>query len=144
MAGQKVPDAELEMHRTLLAPALQKNRQRIDRGSAEEANAPNVVDLAEARERLDGGRRTALAELLDPTKPESRFDLASDAVDSEEEFNREIAAAVMTELSEIRCGYIHAMKYLDSLGDRLAHVAIGERVNSLDDLRDVLKERWGL
>jgi hypothetical protein len=106
--------------------------------------APKVVDLAEARERLDGGKRTALAELLDPTNLENRFDLASDAIDREEEFNRELVDGVLTELSEIRSGYIHAMKYLDYLGDRLAHVAIGERVNSLDDLRDVLKERWSL
>ncbi len=105
---------------------------------------PNVVDIAEARERLDGGKRTALAELLDPTKLEGRFDLASDAHDSEEEFNREIAEAVLTELSEVRSGYLFAMKYLDHLGDRLPHVVIGERVNSLDDLCHVLKERWGL
>lgn len=105
---------------------------------------PKVIDIAEAREKVDGGKRTALAELLDPTKLEAPFDLASDAIDKEEEFNREIAKAVLTELSEIRTGYIFAMKYLDHLGDRLAHVAIGERVNSLDDLQEVLKERWGL
>ncbi|HEX5591988.1 MAG TPA: hypothetical protein VFX35_01425 [Solirubrobacterales bacterium] len=106
---------------------------------AREGTGPTPTELADAREEEELGKRTAVVELLAQT-----FDLSRDGLDPDVEFNREIAEAALRELADVRIAYIAAMKWVTRLDDSLAHVAIGERVNSLDDLVGVLKERWGL
>lgn len=100
---------------------------------------PKIPDQAEALDRLDHGRRTALAELLDPG--------AADAASLEREpLDPETAERVAEHVAVARVELMQALKYLDldrhQDGAADLHVRLGANVNSLDDTAAALAERY--
>lgn len=95
------------------------------------------AELVEARERADAGVRLAM-----PQFAESLGLLEQQGADGPK-VNSELGDAVLGKVAEARAALTQAMRLADEMEDRLAHIALGEKRERLDDLERILEERWG-
>lgn len=101
---------------------------------------PSLAELAEARERADAGIRLAMPEFAERLAI-GAAPFTPDQIPAD--LDPLFALKAIDHLREARIEFREALKDADRMGDLTLHTELVDRSADLDDLLDVLTERWG-